>query len=213
MNHSPAQTNYNRMSSFYDLFAGMSERRFTSLGLQMLAVQTGEKVLEIGFGTGHGLVTLAQAVGESGKVIGVDISKGMLSVTRSRLNRSGLAKDNITLQLGDAAFLPFSAAGFNALFASFTLELFDSTEIPIVLKECQRVLHPEGRIGVVSLAKTDGIAVKLYEWAHAKFPTFIDCRPIYVPRVIEAAGFEITRTLERIMWGLPVNIVIARKLP
>ena len=213
MNHSPAQTNYNRMSSFYDLLAGTSERRFTSLGLKMLAIQAGEKVLEIGFGTGHSLVTLAQAVGESGKVIGVDISEGMLFVTKSRLNRSGLAKDNIDLQLGDAAFLPFSAAGFNAVFASFTLELFDPTEIPIVLKECQRVLHPHGRIGVVALAKTDGIAVKLYEWAHAKFPHFVDCRPIYVPKVIEAAGFEITRTVERTMWGLPVNIVIARKLP
>ncbi|MBE3037376.1 MAG: class I SAM-dependent methyltransferase, partial [Chloroflexi bacterium] len=142
----------------------------------------------------------------------VDISKGMLHVTQSRLKQSGLA-EQIELRLGDAACLPFKAAGFDAVFTSFTLELFDSPEIPIVLKECRRVLRPEGRIGVVALAKTDGVAVRIYEWAHAKFPDFIDCRPIFVLKVIEEAGFRIKETVERFMWGLPVKIVIARKLP
>ena len=211
MNHSTARINYDRMSRFYDLFAGTSERRFTGIGLQMLAAQDGESVLEIGFGTGHSLVALTQAVGGSGKVTGVDISKGMLRVTQSRLKQSGLT-EQVDLRLGDAAYLPFNAAGFDAVFASFTLELFDLPEIPVVLKEWRRVLRPEGRIGVVALAKTDGVAVRIYEWAHAKFPDFIDCRPIYVHKVIEAAGFQITEIVERSMWGLPVKIVIAHKL-
>jgi len=211
MNHSTARINYDRMSRFYDLFAGTSERRFTGIGLHMLAAQDGESVLEIGFGTGHSLVALTQAVGGSGKVTGVDISKGMLRVTQSRLKQSGLT-EQVDLRLGDAAYLPFNAAGFDAVFASFTLELFDLPEIPVVLKEWRRVLRPEGRIGVVALAKTDGVAVRIYEWAHAKFPDFIDCRPIYVHKVIEAAGFQITEIVERSMWGLPVKIVTAHKL-
>jgi demethylmenaquinone methyltransferase/2-methoxy-6-polyprenyl-1,4-benzoquinol methylase len=211
MNHSTARINYDRMSRFYDLFAGTSERRFTGIGLHMLAAQDGESVLEIGFGTGHSLVALTQAVGGSGKVTGVDISKGMLRLTQSRLKQSGFA-EQVDLRLGDAAYLPFNTAGFDAVFASFTLELFDLPEIPVVLKECHRVLRPEGRIGVVALAKTDGMAVRIYEWAHAKFPDFIDCRPIYVHKVIEAAGFRITEIVERSMWGLPVKIVIAHKL-
>ena len=156
-------------------------------------------------------MALTQAVGGSGKVTGVDISKGMLRVTQSRLKQSGFA-EQVDLRLGDAAYLPFNAAGFDAVFASFTLELFDLPEIPVVLKEWRRVLRPEGRIGVVALAKTDGVAVRIYEWAHAKFPDFIDCRPIYVHKVIEAAGFQITEIVERSMWGLPVKIVIAHKL-
>ncbi|MDP2993927.1 MAG: methyltransferase domain-containing protein, partial [Anaerolineales bacterium] len=115
MNHSSARINYDRMSRFYDLFAGTSERRFTGIGLQMLAAQAGENVLEIGFGTGHSLVALAQAVGVSGKVTGVDISRGMLRMTQSRLKQSGLA-DQIDLRLGDAASLPFKAGGFDAVF-------------------------------------------------------------------------------------------------
>jgi len=212
MNHSHVRTNYDRMSRFYDLFAGTSERRFTGVGLQMLAAQAGENVLEIGFGTGHSLVALAQAVGGFGKVTGIDISKGMLRVTQSRLNQSGLA-EQIDLRLGDAASLPFNSAGFEAVFMSFTLELFDLPEIPIVLKECRRVLRPGGRIGVVALAKKDKAAVRIYEWAHAKFPDFIDCRPIYVHFVLEKAGFHISERAERIMWGLPVQIVVAQKSP
>ena len=212
MNHSHVRTNYDRMSRFYDLFAGTSERRFTGVGLQMLAAQAGENVLEIGFGTGHSLVALAQAVGGFGKVTGIDISKGMLRVTQSRLNQSGLA-EQIDLRLGDAASLPFNSAGFEAVFMSFTLELFDLPEIPIVLKECRRVLRPGGRIGVVALAKKDKAAVRIYEWAHAKFPDFIDCRPIYVHFVLEKAGFHISERAERIMWGLPVQIMVAQKSP
>jgi ubiquinone/menaquinone biosynthesis C-methylase UbiE len=210
MNHSSTRINYDRMGRFYDLFAGTSERRFTKIGLQMLAAQAGENVLEIGFGTGHSLVALAQAVGVSGKVTGIDISRGMLRETQSLLKRSELA-NQIDLRLGDATSLPFKAAGFDAVFTSFTLELFDSSEIPIVLKECLRVLRPEGHLGVVALSRTDRVAVKVYDWAHSKFPDFIDCRPIFVSKVIEEAGFRIKDTEDKFMWGLPVMIVIARK--
>ncbi len=210
MNHSAVRSNYNRMSRFYDLFAGASERRFTGIGLQRLAAQPGEKVLEIGFGTGHSLVALAEAVGGSGSVAGVDISEEMLRVARSRLEKAGLL-EHVDLRLGDATSLPFDAEEYDAVFASFTLELFAPSEIPIVLKECRRVLRPGGRIGVVALAKKDSMAVRIYEWAHAKFPDFIDCHPIFVSQVIEEAGFRVAETVEKSMWGLPVEIVVAVK--
>jgi len=212
MDHSLSRINYNRLSHIYDLFTGISERRFTETGVKMLAVQPGENVLEIGFGTGHSLVTMAQAMDVSGKMTGVDISEGMVKVTQSRLKRSGLA-GQVDLQVGDATDLPFNAACFDAVFTSFTLELFTSQDIPRVLKECRRVLRPEGRIGVVALAKADGVAVRIYECVHSQFPDIIDCRPIFVRKVIEEAGFRIARTVAGSVWGLPVNIVIARKFP
>jgi demethylmenaquinone methyltransferase/2-methoxy-6-polyprenyl-1,4-benzoquinol methylase len=198
------------LSRYYDLFAGTGEHNFTAIGLQMLAVHAGENVLEIGFGTGHSLVELAQAAGISGKATGIDISKGMLRVTQTRLKRSGLT-NRIDLRLGDAVDLPFIAAGFDAVLMSFTLELFDSSEIPLVLNECHRVLRPEGRLGVVALERTDVTVVKVYDWAHAKFPAFIDCRPILVSKVLEEARFRIRDTEDRFMWGLPVKIVLATK--
>jgi len=210
MNHSTARTNYNRMSRFYDLFAGTSERRFTGIGLQMLAAWPGENVLEIGFGTGHSLVALMRSVGVSGKVTGVDISEGMLRMAQSRIKKAGLATQ-VDLRLGDAASLPFDADDFDAIFASFTLELFPSDEIPLVLAECRRVLRPGGRLGVVALAKENNRMVRLYEWFHLRWPQVVDCRPIFVRQGIETAGFQIKESVVKTMWGLPVEVVVAVK--
>jgi ubiquinone/menaquinone biosynthesis C-methylase UbiE len=206
-----AQTAYDRMSRFYDLFASSSERRFTTIGLQMLAPQIRENILEIGFGTGHSLVALAQAVGKSGKVTGIDLSGGMRDVANSRIKKSGVDQQ-VDLHQGDAVNLPFKTSNFDAVFASFTLELFDSPEIPRVLDECWRVLVPGGRIGVVSLLKKDIITVKIYEWFHAKFPTFVDCRPIILDHILYQTGFRSTAICERRMWGLPVQMTIATKI-
>jgi demethylmenaquinone methyltransferase/2-methoxy-6-polyprenyl-1,4-benzoquinol methylase len=101
----------------------------------------------------------------------------------------------------------------DAIFTSFTLELFDTPEIPIVLAECKRVLRPGGRIGVVSMSKQgeNGTLVHIFEWTHQHFPNFLDCRPIFVREVVEAAGFQIERAERRTMW-VPVEIVMGRKV-
>ena len=203
------RTAYNRMSRWYDWFAS-SEKHFTEIGLRMLNVQTGEKVLEIGFGTGQGLVALAHSGGESGKVYGIDLSEGMFQIAKVKTDRAGLSR-RVELYLGDAANLPFEDDFFDAIFISFTLELFDTPEIPLVLGECKRVLREDGRLGVVALEKKDCPTIKIYEWFHARMPTLVDCRPIYVRKIIEAAGFEFAEAAQEAMWGLPVEIVIARK--
>jgi ubiquinone/menaquinone biosynthesis C-methylase UbiE len=209
MNHSATRINYNRLSCLYDWFAS-SEKRCTQTGLRMLNVQPGEKVLEIGFGTGHGLVTLARSVNETGKVYGIDQSDGMFQVAKKIISRAGLS-GRIELRLGDAVDLPFEDGFFDAIFISFTLELFAMPEIPLVLAECKRVLLEDGRLGLVALEKKDCRAVRIYEWFHTRFPSLVDCRPIHVRRTIEAAGFDPIAVREMVMWGLPVDIIIAKK--
>jgi len=58
-----AKTAYDRLSQWYDLIAGSSEKKFADAGLRKLDVQAGGKVLEIGYGIGNGLVALAAGVG------------------------------------------------------------------------------------------------------------------------------------------------------
>jgi ubiquinone/menaquinone biosynthesis C-methylase UbiE len=207
-----AKTAYDRMSRWYDMLAGSSERKFLRIGLEKLAVTEGEVVLEIGFGTGHGLVALAQSVGETGRAYGIDISEGMVQVARKNVTDAGLA-DRVELRLGDAAELPFKDTSFDGVLISFTLELFDTPEIPAVLQECRRVLKADGRLSVVAMSKKGraGMVLRLYEWAHRQFPKYIDCRPIFVRKAVEEAGFQIVDVTERTMWGLPVEIVTARK--
>jgi demethylmenaquinone methyltransferase/2-methoxy-6-polyprenyl-1,4-benzoquinol methylase len=208
-----ARQSYNRLSRWYDLIAGSTEKKYRDWGLEKLSAQPGEMILEIGFGTGHCLVALASAVGATGRVIGLDISDGMLAIARERLQKEGL-NDRVDLHLGDAAKLDFIEAGsLDGIFMSFTLELFDNPEIPRVLQECYRILKPGGRLAVVSMTKTNppGIAVRMYEWFHEHVPDYADCRPIFARQALEQTGFEIQDVRVSSMWGLPVEIVLGKK--
>jgi ubiquinone/menaquinone biosynthesis C-methylase UbiE len=208
-----ARASYDRMSRWYEALAGSSEKRFIDLGLEKLSAQRGERILEIGFGTGYALETLAQEVGESGKVYGIDISQGMLVRTLKRLRKKGLY-GRVNLTRDDAERLPYQDQFFDGIFMSFTLELFDTPQIPHVLRECRRVLREGGRFCIVAMAKMDkeNLMTRLYNWAHTKFPSYVDCRPIYVREAIESAGFHVNVRRDTTMWGLPVEIVLSTKI-
>lgn len=204
-----AKESYDKISRFYDWFAGAFEKKYRNRALDRLNVKKDETVLEIGFGTGHCLKQMANTVGENSRVYGIDISSGMLQVSKQRLAKAGLL-DKVELCCGDALKMPYADNKFDAVFMSFTLELFDTPEIPKVLTEIERVLKPNGRLGVVSMSKEDGdsILLKMYEWVHKNFPEYADCRPIYVEESIKDAGFEI-KYKERVkLFGVPEEIVV-----
>ena len=202
---------YNKIARFYDLLAEKSEEPIRKSGLERLAARPGEKVLEIGFGTGHSLEALASAVGESGRVCGIDLSDEMVKIAGETVQRAGYA-DRVALTRGDATNLPYESDELDAIFMSFTLELFDTPEMPVVLAECKRVLRPHGRIVVVGMSKEGegGAMVQLFEWTHQHFPNYLDCRPIFVRHCLEEAGFRIVHNERMTMW-IPVEIVCAVK--
>ncbi len=205
-----AARNYDRLSRWYDGLSGSSEKKYRQLGLQLLDAHAGETILEIGFGTGHSLVALAKAAGPTGRVCGIDISKEMRSIAEKRLRQTGVS-GWVDLQVGDAAQLPFEPGSFDAIFMCFTLELFDTPEIPLMLAQCRRVLRSGGRIGLVSMALPErpGLAVRIYEWFHARWPALVDCRPILARQALLEAGFAIESARRWSMWGLPVDVILA----
>lgn len=207
-----ARESYNRISRWYDLLGGQSEKKYRSEGLRLLDVKPGEKVLEIGFGTGQVVIALAHSVGADGRVYGIDISDGMLGVATGRVSKAGL-EDRVELRRGDATELPYEGNFFDAAFMSFTLELFDNPDIPVVLRECMRVLKPGGRLAVVSMSAygPEGTVVKLYKWVHSSFPNLVDCRPIFARKEMMETGFTIRDDELLTMWDLPVEVVLADK--
>jgi ubiquinone/menaquinone biosynthesis C-methylase UbiE len=202
---------YNKIAGVYDLLAEHSEQPMREVALAMLAPAPGEHLLEIGFGTGHVLVKLAQAVGPAGKVFGIDISENMLAQAKELLERENLT-DRVVLACGDAEDLPYPGDSLDGIFMCFTLELFDTPDIPRVLAQCKRVLRPGGRIVVAAVSKEGerGLVLRAFEWTHRHFPNLLDCRPIHARQALEAEGFSIEQSRVESMW-VPVEIVRGRK--
>ncbi len=207
-----AQNNYNRISPIYNLLEGIWEKKAIYSALNMLNVSPGEKVLEIGFGPGNALVKLAGSVGGSGKVYGIDLSEGMLEEANNRLTKQEL-NGRVELINGDAASLPYSDNSFDCIVSSFFLELIDSPEIPVVLNECKRTLKKGGRLCITSLSAEgkDTFMRDLYNWGHLKFPSLLDCRPIYTERELIECGFIIQNSTLTKLAGIPVEIILASK--
>jgi demethylmenaquinone methyltransferase/2-methoxy-6-polyprenyl-1,4-benzoquinol methylase len=210
----PTKSFYDRISKAYDLIADSSEHTAREKGLALLAAAAGEKVLVVGFGTGHSVAALARSVGTNGRVSGIDISEGMLEVASKRVADDGIA-GQVDLSVGDARSLKSADGQFDAAFISFTLELFNETEIPRVLGEIRRALRPGGRLAVVAMAREpdENVMTEIYVWMHRHFPHFVDCRPIAAGNWIERAGFNVERAERKSIWSLPVAIVLARKPP
>ena len=115
-------------------------------------IKEGDKVLEVGFGTGQILLEIARKVGETGKVYGIEISPKMLGKSMKRVKKYGLS-NRVNLRIGDARKLPYDDDTFDVLFNSYMLDLIDTPEIPQLLSEFLRVLKPNGRLVLVNMSK------------------------------------------------------------
>jgi demethylmenaquinone methyltransferase/2-methoxy-6-polyprenyl-1,4-benzoquinol methylase len=200
---------YTRLAPWYDLLAS-SEKRYIRRGLELLDPNPDEWILEIGFGTGYAQEWIISKL-ENGFSAAVDLSKGMAVQTQEKLEQANVL-DRSGLAISDSLPLPFSSNSFNRIFSSFTLELFDTPLIPILLGECRRVLKPEGRLVLVCLSKDQplGIMGRLYEAFHDRFPGLADCRPIPLYRLLIENGLKVITSEHGRIWGLPVTLVVSR---
>lgn len=201
---SKTHSNYDRLSRWYDALAG-SETRFVRQAVDRLDLLAGERVLEIGCGTGKALSELAARTRPGGLALGLDLSGGML---RRAARRTGPR-----LCQADALALPCAAASFDAALMTFTLEIFSDAEIDRVLGEARRVLRPGGRLGLVFLLGTDspGWMERTYVNFHRRYPDRIDCRPIRPGGRLREAGFALAMEDRQLLWGLPVCIILSVK--
>ena len=213
MTESSARKFYDRISHAYDLIADGGEHVAREKGLDLLDVRKGESVLEIGFGTGHSLIALADLVGDEGHVTGIDISTGMRDVAAQRVADAKL-EHRVDLNVATVPPIPPNLGPFDVISMSFTLELFALETIPQVLAECRRVLRPGGRLGVVSMAtvepgKSESILERTYIWMHNHFPHIVDCQPIPLESYLQDAGFTITKGERIDLFTMPVAIAVA----
>ncbi len=114
---------------------------------QTLAPAAGERVLEIGPGTGYYTPDLAEWLGAEGRLEIFDIQQRMLDHTMGAVAERGLA--NVTATQGDARSLPYEADSFDAVV--LTTVLGEIPDPDAALAEIARVLRPGGRLVVGEL--------------------------------------------------------------
>ncbi|WP_433556561.1 methyltransferase domain-containing protein [Pseudonocardia xinjiangensis] len=107
--------------------------------LSMLAPQPGERVLDVGSGPGYLLASIAEAVGPSGVVHGLDPSPAMHALATARTGGTPW----VHLDEGDAVSLPYSDDTFDAVVSTQVYEYV--ADISGALGELRRVLRPGGR--------------------------------------------------------------------
>jgi len=112
---------------------------------QLVNCRPQDTILDLGCGSG---VHLKLFVLQCKKIVGVDVSKVMLSLAEQELK--SLSKKNWQLKLADAQKLPFKDKSFDGIISMGLLDYVPSPEK--VLQECHRVLKPSGWL-IVSLPK------------------------------------------------------------
>ena len=143
---------YDRRQSTYDLGkAGNWHYELACRLVECADLQIGDKVLDLATGTAMVALEAAKKVGASGKVIGVDISSGLLAVARQKINEVGLS-DRIILQLADVEALSFAKDSFDCILCCSALPLF--TDVPKDLLLWHSFLVPKGKIGLCVFAET-----------------------------------------------------------
>lgn len=198
---------YDRLGPYYDLLTA-SERPYRRLAADLLELQAGETLLEIGCGTGQSLLELAQHADGAARLVGLDLSRSMLVAAQHNLRQA--EETAVALLRGNGLALPLSTGCCDAAFLSFTLELFDLHEQHRLLGELRRVLKEDGRLALVTLSTHVETPVSSLYWSlHELFPGVVDCRPIDAPALLAAAGFSITRLEQRSLFGLPLAILLA----
>ena len=107
-------------------------------------VSLGESVLDIGSGLGVDSFIAGAAVGESGRVTGLDISKGEVSHANKRASARGVK--NVQFVHGDMEKMPFETESFDAVISNGAFCLAPNKEA--AFEEIYRILKPGGRFSV-----------------------------------------------------------------
>jgi len=165
----------------------------------LAALEPGQVVLDLGSGGGIDCFLAAQRVGETGHVIGVDMTAEMIDLARRNKAKHGM--ENVEFRLGEIEHLPVSDNTVDVIISNCVINL--SPDKPQVFREAFRVLKPGGKLAVSDMMSDkpfpESLLKNMESWAACVSGALTEAD--YVA-AIEAAGF-VDVTVERVFMEKP----------
>lgn len=161
--------------------------------IDMLQPKPGEHMLDVGVGPGLLAYDLARMVGDTGRMVGLDMSAAMLTVARTRL----AAMPHAECVEGDASALKFADASFDAVVSTQVYEYV--APLGRALSELYRVVKPGGRVLILD---TDWRSIVWHSSDKARMERVLTCwddhladphLPATLGAGLRRAGFTVTR--------------------
>ncbi|HET9700694.1 MAG TPA: class I SAM-dependent methyltransferase [Burkholderiales bacterium] len=171
---------------------------FREVTLQHAGLEPGDRVLDVGCGTGVLTRVARRAVGPQGVVVGID--PGPVMIARARENARAGA-DPVEFRLAAIEKLPFPDASFDVVLSSLMFHHLPPATKGEGLREVLRVLVPGGKLVLVDVDRPANLLWWLVAWPFLFLPMTAGNLRGEVPAFVESAGFAQGRATGR-WWGL-----------
>jgi len=204
-----------RLRTFYEAVAPVYARLTAPLstrarrqGLRWIAATDGERIVEIGPGPGLAFHSLLRH-NPTGWTEALEPAASMRARTRRRAAR--VSHRRYRIRDGTATDLPYPADHIDALFSAYVYDLLSTDRLPTALSEIRRVLRPEGRAVLITMAPASSTTGHVWSTAARWLPPLLGgSRPLTLPPALQTAGLSVVRATTISQLGFPSRITEVR---
>lgn len=158
---------FNTIARRYDLMNTLMsfglDQQWRRMAVEHVAAHPGANILDVCCGTGKLVMSLAQEVGENGRITGLDFSENMLAIARQRVEDS-IYRSRVTLIRGDAMAMPFENEAFDGATVGWGLR--NLPDLRAGIREMTRVVKPGGWIVSLDMGKPTLLGFKQMYWLY-----------------------------------------------
>jgi ubiquinone/menaquinone biosynthesis C-methylase UbiE len=145
---------YDRMAKLFGFGPSLINR-----AIELIPVKPGQRVLDLGCGTGLFCVALADRIGTKGEIHGVDLSRKQLDRAREKLTEKGVP---FMLHRCSMDELPFESASFDMVVSSLAIHAATPPTRRTAIREAARILKPDGRFVLVDWTRPEGFIQRVW---------------------------------------------------